>query len=1548
MTTARSSAKLPGLSRFSPAVRNWFTGVFEAPTRAQVEAWEAVRTGKNALVIAPTGSGKTLAAFLWSLDQLAASSQQTGAASEEEARAPGVKVLYISPLKALGVDVERNLRAPLAGIREQAVALGETAPDITVGVRSGDTTPAERRRLLTHPPDILITTPESLYLLLTSKGTEILRTVETVIVDEVHAVAGTKRGAHLALSLERLDELLESPAQRIGLSATVEPAEEVARFLGGAQPVKIVRPPASKEFDITVEVPVEDMTNPPMPEPDMVNANSNPSEHRIGSMWPAIEASLYERIVGARSTIVFTNSRRLAERLTSRLNQLHAERLGELPEGETPKELARAHHGSVSKEARAEVEDALKAGTLRCVVATASLELGIDMGEVDLVVQIDPPPSVSSGLQRLGRSGHQVGGASTAVFYPTHRSKLLETAAIASRMQNGEIESLRVLTNPLDVLAQQTVARSVAGPVNVDDWYHTVRKSAPFASLPRSAYVSVLDLISGKYPSTEFASLRARVDWDREANIITARPGAQRLAVTNGGTIPDRGLFRVVTGSAEEGGTRVGELDEEMVYETRVGEVFTLGTTPWRVRQITKDTVEVEPAFGVVAKTPFWRGDSPSRPIEVGRAVGELTGSLGGEDAGEAAESLVKAGFDEFAVANAVSYVKEQVEATGNLPTGQTLVVERTRDEVGDWLLILQSPLGLTVHAPWALAINARLRDRWGLEGKAIPSNDGIIVRLPDFDVEQDVLASGAAKGGEGMPGAADVFLFDPGEIRDIVREETANSALFAARFREASARALILGASKPGKRSPLWQQRLRASALLEVAAKYPDFPMILEALREVLQDVYNTEALAQTMAALRSRQANLVEVATEVPSPFARSLLFGYVGEFVYAGDTPVGERRIAALSVDPEVLRELLGEIPLSELLEGAAIEQVTGELQRTWPGWQVRGQDGLVDLLRALGPLTKAEILDRVSNEEEEDPAQQLVERALADRQIFVFRMGGEDYFAAVEDAGILVSAVGIAPPRAVPASLLRPPEDPVRELLVRHVSAAGPFVEEELARRFGLAPATVRTALRQLETEGTVQQGLFLPEELATKWGIPAEVPQWVHRRVLDRMRARSLAVLRGAVEPVGQHVYASFLEAWQYCDGSLRGSEGVFTALEQLARYPLPASVWETLVLPLRVGNYRVQELDELVLNGEMSWVGAGSIGSRDGWIQFLPAGVAAHPPLGEARPKTELEREILAILAERGALFASAISAELVARDQHAGTRELVDAIWALVWDGLITSDAVAALRARVSGKRSAQKTSRARPRGRSLTRRALSLPGTGSQALQDPSLAGRWSLTTPISGQQSANASATLWAVEMLERYGVVTRGSVSVEEFPGGFAQAYRLYSDMEVSGTCRRGYFIDGLGAAQFAAPGAIDRLRALDESRRKGVTDPGSITLAVVDPANPYGAALPWPETFGDGAQPKRNPGALITLVGGLPVLYVERGGKTALVSAAADSDARSAAAKSLVKAARRGNLATFTIEKINGEPVRRSPWADDLLSAGFGEIPRGLTLRRKIQ
>ncbi len=1072
------------LASFSPATRGWFSGAFSAPTSAQEGAWRAIGEGSDVLVVAPTGSGKTLAAFLAALDRLAA------VPPPAEAR-KRCRVLYVSPLKALAVDVERNLRSPLTGIRQESVRLGLPEPDVRVGIRSGDTPPAERRSMATRPPDILITTPESLFLMLTSSAREALSGIETVILDEVHAVAGTKRGAHLAVSLERLDELLPRPARRIGLSATVRPVDEVARFLSPQRKVEIVQPPSTKRFDLSVVVPVEDLGElggSPATDPDQGGQAEKPS------IWPHVEERITDLVQAHRSTIVFANSRRLAERLCNRLNEIAYERAtGEtLSEAHSPAEimaqsgaakgvpalLARAHHGSVSKEQRAQVEEDLKAGRLPAVVATSSLELGIDMGAVDLVVQVESPPSVASGLQRVGRAGHQVGAVSTGVVFPKYRGDLVQAAVVTERMRTGSIEALRIPSNPLDVLAQQLVAMVALDTWQVDDLLAVTRRAAPFASLPESAFTAVLDMLAGRYPSDAFAELRPRVVWDRVAGTVTGRPGAQRLAVTSGGTIPDRGLFGVFLAGADpkKGGGRVGELDEEMVYESRVGDVFTLGTTSWRIEDITRDRVLVSPAPGVPGRLPFWKGDQLGRPLELGRALGAFLREIGGMSSEDARSRLLAAGLDTWAADNVLSYIGEQRAACGHVPDDRTILVERFRDELGDWRVVVHSPFGAQVHAPWALALGARLAERYGMDAQVMHADDGIVLRLPDadmmgldlldFDPAQDLtldpsqnssqnsprepapLAAAAYDSDQPPVGAADV-VFDQGEINQIVTDQVGGSALFASRFRECAARALLLPRRSPGKRTPLWQQRQRAAQLLQVASEFGSFPIVLEAVRECLQDVFDVPGLTELMGDLEARRVRLVEVTTQEPSPFARSLLFGYVAQFLYEGDSPLAERRAAALSLDSRLLAELLGQAELRELLDAEVLGELEQELQWLTEDRRIKDVEGVADLLRVLGPLTDAELAERGA---EQPWAPEL---ASARRAIRV-RIGGADHWAAIEDAGRLRDALGTALPVGVPEAFTEPVKDPLGDLLARYARTHGPFTSTGAAAASAWAP------------------------------------------------------------------------------------------------------------------------------------------------------------------------------------------------------------------------------------------------------------------------------------------------------------------------------------------------------------------------------------------------------------------------------------------------------------------------------------------------------------
>ncbi|MFE0004045.1 Lhr family helicase [[Kitasatospora] papulosa] len=1564
------------LDSFSPATRSWFAGAFDAPTAAQEGAWRAIGEGSDVLVVAPTGSGKTLAAFLASLDRLAAAPPPAEAKKR-------CRVLYVSPMKALAVDVERNLRSPLTGIRQESVRLGLPEPEVRVGIRSGDTPPAERRSMATRPPDILITTPESLFLMLTSSARDALAGVETVIVDEVHAVAGTKRGAHLAVSLERLDELLPRPARRIGLSATVRPVDEVARFLSPQRKVEIVQPPSAKEFDLSVVVPVEDLGE----------LGGSPATGDEGgqaekpSIWPHVEERIADLVQSHRSTIVFANSRRLAERLCNRLNEIAYERAtgsafeeepgagGSLPEAHSPAEimaqsgaakgappvLARAHHGSVSKEQRSQVEEDLKAGRLPAVVATSSLELGIDMGAVDLVIQVESPPSVASGLQRVGRAGHQVGAVSTGVVFPKYRGDLVQAAVVTERMREGAIEALRIPSNPLDVLAQQIVATVALDSWQADDLLALARRAAPFASLPESAFTAVLDMLAGRYPSDAFAELRPRVVWDRVTGTVTGRPGAQRLAVTSGGTIPDRGLFGVFLAGADpkKGGGRVGELDEEMVYESRVGDVFTLGTTSWRIEDITRDRVLVSPAPGVPGRLPFWKGDQLGRPLELGRALGAFLRELGGLSAEDARLRLLTAGLDAWAADNILSYLDEQRRACGHVPDDRTVLVERFRDELGDWRIVVHSPFGAQVHAPWALALSARLGERYGMDAQVMHADDGIVLRLPDADlmgldlldfdpVQADAAGAGGEAGrGDTGPGfaaagydsdqppvaAADV-VFDKGEISQLVTEQVGGSALFASRFRECAARALLLPRRSPGKRTPLWQQRQRASQLLQVASEFGSFPIVLEAVRECLQDVFDVPGLTELMGDLEARRVRLVEVTTQEPSPFARSLLFGYVAQFLYEGDSPLAERRAAALSLDSHLLAELLGQAELRELLDADVLGELERELQWLTDDRKIKDVEGVADLLRVLGPLADAELAERGAE------AAWATELETSRRALRV-RIAGAAHWAAVEDAGRLRDALGTALPVGVPEAFTEPVKDPLGDLLARYARTHGPFTSTQAANRFGLGVAVTDGALQRLAASGRVVQGEFHPA------GIGQE---WCDATVLRRLRRRSLAALRQELEPVPPAALAGFLPQWQHLgDNSLRGIDGLARAIEQLQGAPVPASALEKLILPSRVAGYTPAMLDELTTTGEVVWAGAGALPGKDGWLSvYLADSAPLLLPPPHPLEETALHQSVLTALSGGYGLFFRQIADQVRATTHPDCTDpQLADALWDLVWSGRLTNDTLAPLRSLLGSGRTAGSTAhRARrnvPRGRygSLTAAARPTSRTGP-----PTVSGRWSRLPSAVPEPTHRAHAL--ARTLLDRHGVVTRGAVQAEGVEGGFSAVYRVLAAFEDSGQARRGYVVEGLGAAQFAMDGAVDRLRAASTARDRA--DPGSapraLVLAAADPANAYGAALPWPESpDGAGHKPGRKAGALVVLVDGELTLYMERGGKSLLAWPTDPADPTlHAAAQALASAARAGTLGTVTVERTNGVSSLTSPLGKTLEAAGFLATPRGLRLR----
>jgi ATP-dependent helicase Lhr and Lhr-like helicase len=1511
------SVTVVSLDQFSAPVREWFTTTFPSPTAAQEQGWPAIAAGDHTLVLAPTGSGKTLAAFLWGLDRLV-----TSPPPAEKTRR--TRLLYISPLRALAVDVEKNLRAPLQGIGLAAERLGVDVHLPTVGMRTGDTAADERRRLIRHPPDLLITTPESLYLMLTSSARDTLGGVEAVIVDEIHALARTKRGAHLALSLERLEELTEAPFQRIGLSATQRPLDEIARFLGGfdggrPRPVSIVDAGVRKPMEIEVVVPVDDMGRLGDIVEDPVDGPPGAGPTRR-SIWPSIHPRLLELVEQHRSTIIFVNARRLAERLATRLNELavegenrSAEATGQPPtERSDGWELVKAHHGSLSRERRLQIEDELKQGRLRGLVATSSLELGIDMGAVDLVIQVESPGAVSTGLQRIGRAGHQVGEPSRGRIFPKHRADLLEAAVVVDRMREGLIESTRYPRNPLDVLAQQVVAMCALDEWPVERLAAVVRRAANYSELSDDVLHNVLDLLAGRYPSEEFGELRPRIVWDRVEGTVRGRAGAQRLAVTSGGTIPDRGLYGVFLPD----GVRVGELDEEMVYESRPGETFLLGASTWRIQDITPDRVIVTPAPGEPGKMPFWHGDGPGRPLELGRALGAFVREMRELPAAEAEVRLrERHNLDALACRNVLQYLDDQAEACrGVVPDDRTIVVERFRDEIGDWRICLLTPFGAQVHAPWAMAIQARLVAQHGLDAEVIWSDDGIVLRLPDAVDEL----------------TADQLLLDPDEVRDVVVAQLPSTAMFASRFRECAARALLLPRRRPDRRTPLWQQRQRAADLLAVAAKHPDFPILLEATRECLNDVFDLPALREVLADVRARRIRIVEVDTPRASPFAQSLLFGWIAVYMYEGDAPLAERRAAALALDRDLLRDLLGAEELRELIDPVVLADLELELQRLVEGRRARDADELHDLLRLLGPLSRWELEAR-----SEAPPVQVgawVEALLSERRVIEVAFAGEARLAAADDAARLRDALGAALPRGLPAAFTDPVPQPLDDLVARFARTHGPFLTTHVARRYGLPVERVVPALERLEREGRVVRGEFRPD------GVERE---WCDQDVLRQLRRRSLAALRREVEPVDAPALVRFVHRWQGIGQRRRGPGALLEVIGALQGAALPASTLERDVLPARLAGYTAADLDALSTAGEIVWIGAGPLGPSDGRVRLVfrdQAPLFAAIDETRERPGDPIHDALREHLAGHGASFWP----DLVGAAQRAGLAydddHVLAALWDLVWSSEVTNDSMAPLRALVSPRRAGGGRRAASGRRSGPGHAAPGRPGI--RALRrggPPSADGRWSLVDPLlQPPATPTEAAHARALQLLERHGVLTREAVLAEGAEGGFAAVYPVLKALEERGQVRRGYFVAGLGATQFALPGAVDRLRAC----REPDDDDGSpVVLAATDPAQPYGATLAWPESAG---RPARAAGAHLVTVAGEAIAFLERGGRSLVVFGAADRHPQWV--DGLVALVKDGRVRKLEIARINGEPATDSPVAAHLRAHGFTDGYKGLTMR----
>ncbi len=1436
------------LDLFAAPTQAWFRERFAGPTAVQALGWSKIAAGHHTLMLAPTGSGKTLAAFLWCLDRL---STHPGT----QPRGSGTRVVYVSPIKALAYDIERNLQAPLAELQQRGAAR-----DLRIDVRTGDTPTKERERQQRDPGEILITTPESLYLLLAGRGRERLRAVETVIVDEIHALAPNKRGIHLALTLERLAHLVISSGhpdpQRIGLSATQRPLMEVARYLGGDRPVEIVDASARPALDLEIVVPAA----------------------RMDHIYPR----LLELILAHRTTIVFVNSRRLAERVAQQLTELAvATRKSDAADAATP--LVRAHHGSVARPHRLEIEQALKAGELRAITATSSLELGIDMGTVDLVIQVESPGAVSRGLQRIGRAGHHVGGTSRGKIVPKFRGDLLEAAVVARRMLDGEVEAIRLPDSALDVLAQQIVAMVASEPWSVTELSRVVRRAASYRDLPHEAFTGVLDMLAGRYPSDAFAELRPRLTWDRHADVVVGRRGARLLSVVSGGTIPDRGTYAVHVGV---GGPRIGELDEEMVAESRPGETFLLGATTWRIEEITRDRVIVSPAPGEPGKMPFWRGEGPGRPVELGRAVGafcrELDARLASDPVGAQSWLVAEYKLDALAADHLIGYLAEQRAATGALPTDRAITIERFRDELGDVRVCILSPFGSRIHAPWSLAIATRLEAVLGYPIHPLWTDDGIAFRFAE---------------GQAVP-TDDQLVPDPDEVERILVDELARSSVFASHFRENAARALLLPRRRPGQRTPLWAQRLRAQQLMGVALQFPSFPITLETYRECLRDVFDVPALIDVLRQIESGEIHLEAATTASASPFARSLVFDYVAAFLYEGDAPVAERKVHALTLDRTLLSELIGGGELRELLDLEVLDQVEAELQQLAADRRARSADDLHDLLRRVGELSHDELAARSDTTQVAVDA--ALEALLRQRRVIAIQIAGVQRYIAVEDAARYRDAFGISLPAEVPAALLEGgPGDPLGSLSSRYARVHAPFAATQLATRWGLLPAQLEPVLALLEERGQLVRGKLRPQAS----GIDSCDPD-----VLRQLRRRTLAKLRAQVAPVPAPTFAAFLARWHGIDQPRRGMAALRAAIIRLEGAAIPFSELERRILPARILDYQPRMLDELGASGELVWIGAGGLGSKDGRIMLIrrdraralapdPQPIANHGAIHDA---------ILEHLSRAGASF-------LVALEQAAAaTRERVTtALWDLVWASLITNDTFAPLR-------------------------SLGVP-SGRRSSPHTSFGGRWSLVSSLGPAPSAVVRAHARAVGLLERWGVAGPATARADDLPGGFTAVADVLRAMEDAGTVRRGLFIEGLDGAQFAWPGAIDRLRhATPRAPRIDV-------LAAVDPACAWGSVLPYPELRDPTARPARRVGATAILADGALAIWLEPKAHRVVTAGLPADVISNALAVGLSKVARQQRRRELLIETIDGEPAATSALTTALVPRCARVDYRGLVI-----
>jgi ATP-dependent helicase Lhr and Lhr-like helicase len=1541
------------LEAFSAPVRTWFTQTFGTPTPPQAEGWPAIQRGEHVLILAPTGSGKTLAAFLCGLDAI------FGELAGPQAAPAGVRLLYVSPLKALNNDIDRNLRAPLAGIRAAAERQGQPLPPLSVAVRTGDTPGHLRAQMVKHPPHILITTPESLYLMLTSpRAREMFRSVRTVILDEIHTLAGNKRGAHLALSLERLAHLAAQPIQRIGLSATIRPLDEAARFLGGQhggvpRPVTIVNASYRKPLDLSVVTVVEDFRDLPG-----------------DTIWPSVVPRVLDDIRRHTTTLIFANNRRLAERTADRLNaQLAAEQGEEIPPGSTealaPGGLARdrgifaigaegpirAHHGSMSKDARLQMEEDLKAGRLPALVGTSSLELGIDIGAVDVVVQLQSPKSVSQGLQRVGRSGHLVGQTSKGRIYATFREDLLEAAAIARGMLEGDVELTRTPRNPLDVLAQQIVAM-----VAVDDWpvaalYELVRGAYPYADLPLAGFHSVLDMLTGKYSldlggaiGGPAASLRPKIAWDRSSDRLTALPGSRMLALSNAGTIPDTGAYGVYLG---DGKTRIGELDEEFVFETRIGDVFLLGSNVWRVTGISDDRLLVADAAGATPRMPFWNGDYPYRPYELGLRIGRFRGELaarigpisaappeGRRPARAEVEAWLQRDYalDATSARSLVAHVERQLDAVGVIASDRTVVVESFQNSAGDGYVVIHSPFGGRVNGAWALALMSALREHSGVTPEAQTNDDGIIFRFPQSDpaFPVDLMRQ-----------------MTPEAARQRLLVELPDSAVFGARFRMNAGRALLLPRARAGKRTPFWLQRLRARDLLALVKHkgWREFPILVETYRDCMQDVFDLPHLEALLAGIQDGRVRVLPIATSVPSPVAASLLYNFVSIYLYEWDAPKAERQLQAMSLSAllgEGGRASLGSAELSDLLQPEAVAEYVARASRQAPGYQARTLEELAFSLREVGDMTPDEVAGASTAD---GPALMaaLVEQGRAVQMTVL----GQPRWVAADLAADYVAAFGLEPASASPrssdaADRVPQPESAAASILLRYLRRSGPVTRDAVLARYPFAPAWLTAELDRLACTGQIIAGRFSGPD----------VDEYCEAQSLDHMRRRTLSLLRQAVQPVGPYAYAHFLARWQHAHPAARlaGAVGLQQILDQLSGLALAAELWQRQVLPARLVGFSPSDLPALAAEGEWVWAAAGS---RER-IRFFRRGQGAlflDTPEDGLAALSERARAVYDFLKAEGASFEADLRAGL-----GLSNGAVAEALAELAAAGLVTHDRLDSLRAgltpepeaparrrplspleselaqRLGERKRPLTTSRYRAaKQRVAARIQAQLEAKAASAQAAPQApAGRWSLLHRpgvLGPALAAEERPARIAQVLLARYGVVTRESLERESASWDWADLYPVFQRLELRGEVRRGYFVAGLPGVQFALPEAVEQLRA--------APDEAVVILNAADPANVFGGE------FHDVDTPRfaRLPSTHVALIGGQPLLVFEdNGSRLTSLPGAAPEELQRALSAYLQRpyGPRRVSVAAW-----NGEPIGHSPHRALLRHLGFQNTPSGM-------